>query len=206
MKNSVSAKRRNIVRLTLVALFAALIAAGTFVSITVVSPVPIVLQNMFALLSGMLLGPVLGGAAVALFLIAGALGAPVFAGAAGGFAHFLSPSGGYLYGYLLSAIVAGLILGRLRPERKRPLGLVIAAAVAGLLVVYVPGLLWLKSKLNLSWVGAFAAGFVPFLIGDGIKGVVAVIIAPSLRSVVADQLDQGEVPDEAAPGGENKSA
>jgi biotin transport system substrate-specific component len=83
---------------------------------------------------------------------------------------------------------------------------VIAAAAAGILVVYVPGLLWLKSKLNLPWSGAFAAGFVPFLIGDAIKGVVAVIIAPRLRSVVADQLDQGEAPDEAAPSGENKSA
>jgi biotin transport system substrate-specific component len=179
--------RKTIVRITLVALFAALIAAGTFIAIPVGS-VPIVLQNLFALLAGMLLGPVLGGAAVGLYLVAGALGAPIFAGTVGGFGHFAAPSGGYLYGYLLSAVVAGLILGTPRPEKKNGPALVIAAVVLGLLVVYVPGLLWLKSSLNLPWTGAFAAGFVPFLIGDGIKGVVAVLITPRLRSVVADQL------------------
>ncbi|MDR2073536.1 MAG: biotin transporter BioY, partial [Spirochaetaceae bacterium] len=77
-------KRQTIVRSAMTALFAALIAGGTFISIPLpFSPVPIVLQNLFIVLAGLVLGPVQGGAAAALYLGAGALGAPVFAGAVG---------------------------------------------------------------------------------------------------------------------------
>ena len=62
---AIPANRRALTRISLTALFAALIAGGTFISIPLpFSPVPIVLQNLFALLAGLLLGPVLGGAAV----------------------------------------------------------------------------------------------------------------------------------------------
>jgi biotin transport system substrate-specific component len=193
MEQSISIRRKATVRLTLVALFAALIAAGTFISIPVpFSPVPVVLQNLFALLSGVVLGPVLGGAAVGLYLIAGILGAPVFTGASGGIAHLLKPSAGYLGGYFLAAVVAGLIVGT--PEKKgkkgkkTPVWRIIVAVVAGLLVVYVPGVIRLKFAMDVSWPAAIIAGFVPFIVGDAIKGFVAVIIATRLRTVVADVL------------------
>lgn len=172
------------------ALFAALIAAGAFISIPLpFSPVPIVLQNMFALLSGLVLGPLLGGAAAALYLITGALGAPVFAGAAGGIAHFLGPTGGFLFGYLLAGLTGGFLAGRPRSGRKTPLVRIILGTVLGFLVVYLPGIIRLKAVLNTSWEGALAAGFIPFIIGDVLKGVAAVLIAPRLRRVVADQMD-----------------
>jgi biotin transport system substrate-specific component len=182
-------RRKAPVRTTLIALFAALIAAGTFIAIPMPSGVPIVLQNMFALLAGMVLGPVAGGASVALYLVAGAIGAPIFSGARGGFVHFLSPSGGYLWGYLLCAITSGLILGRPRLTVKLPLWRIIAAAVAGLLIVYLPGLIQLKVILNTNWAGAFVAGFVPYVIGDAIKGAVAVLAAGRLRRAVASVLN-----------------
>jgi biotin transport system substrate-specific component len=178
-------RRKILVSVTLVALFAALIAAGTFITIPM-GPVPFVLQNMFALLAGLILGPLLGGAAAALYLLAGAIGAPVFAGASGGFVQFLSPSGGYLYGYALSALVAGILMGSAVSGQKKPLWLLIVATLTGLLIVYVPGLLWLKAKLALPWPGTFAIGFLPFVIGDAIKGVIAVIITPRLRRTVTD--------------------
>jgi biotin transport system substrate-specific component len=183
---SVNANRKYLIRVSLTALFAALIAAGTFISIPLpLSPVPIVLQNMFALLCGLVLGPFLGGAAVALYLVAGAIGIPVFAGATGGFFHFAGPTGGFLIGYLLSAIVAGLIAGTPRTEKKTALWRVIAAAAAGALVVYVPGIARLHAVLNCSWPAAFAAGFTPFVIGDAIKTTLAVLIAVNLRRTVA---------------------
>jgi biotin transport system substrate-specific component len=148
-----------------------------------------VLQNLFALLSGLILGPWLGGAAVAVYLIAGAIGAPVFAGATGGFVRFLGPTGGFLYGYFLAAVLAGLIAGRPRQGLKTPLWRIIPAAAAGMLVVYVPGLIQLKAVAGLSWAGAFAAGFLPFLIGDTAKAVAAVLISPRLRTLTADVLD-----------------
>lgn len=187
---SVSARRRHILGITLTALFAALIAAGTFISIPLpFSPVPIVLQNLFALLSGLVLGPAPGGAAVAVYLAAGAIGAPVFAGAAGGFVHFLGPTGGFLYGYFLAAITAGLIAGRPRAGTKTPVWRIIAAAAAGFLIVYVPGLVQLKAVTGLPWGGTLIAGCLPFLPGDAVKAVVAVLVSPRFRKLTADMFD-----------------
>ncbi|GHV90541.1 BioY family transporter [Spirochaetia bacterium] len=190
---AVPAKRRAITGITLVALFGALTAAGTFISIPLpFSPVPIVLQNLFALLAGLILGPVLGAAAVGLYLIAGTIGAPVFAGATGGIARLIGPTGGFLFGYILAAFTAGLIAGRPRPDVKTPLWRIIIAAAAGLLIVYVPGVIRLKFALDAGWGKALGAGFFPFIIGDAIKAVIAVIIAPRLRRAAADQLGQAK--------------
>ncbi|MDR2097886.1 MAG: biotin transporter BioY [Spirochaetaceae bacterium] len=174
--------RRSLVNVSLTALFAALTAAGTFISIPLpFTPVPIVLQNLFALLSGLTLGPVLGGAAVALYLLAGAIGVPVFAGAQGGVVHFFGPTGGFLFGYLLSAILAGLIAGAPKNNGKIRLWRIVLAAIAGMLIVYVPGLLRLKAALQADWPKTLAVGLTPFIIGDAIKVVIAVIASRSLR-------------------------
>jgi biotin transport system substrate-specific component len=186
---TVRGAKRTLTGLTLTALFAALIAAGTFIAIPLpFSPVPIVLQNLFALLAGLILGPLRGGAAAGLYLAAGAIGLPVFAGAAGGIVRMLGPTGGFLAGYLLAAVSAGLIAGN--PGTNKPLSRrrIILAAAAGLLIAYIPGLLWLKRSLNLSWGRVLTAGFFPYLIGDTLKGIIAVIIAPRLRRAAADRL------------------
>lgn len=186
---TVSARRKAISGLTLIALFAALTATGTFIAIPLpFSPVPIVLQNLFVILAGLILGPVKGGLAVALYLAAGAIGAPVFAGATGGFTRFFGPTGGFLLGYLLSALVAGAIAGQPKAGAAAPLWRIILAAVLGLLSGYLLGIPWLKHVLDTTWLGAFTAGFFPFLIGDTVKGVIAVLIAPRLRRVIAEQL------------------
>lgn len=133
------------------------------------------------------MGPLRGGAAVGLYLIAGAIGAPVFAGAAGGFAYLLGPTGGYLFGYFLAALCAGLIAGRPRLGKALSRKRLILAVAAGFLVVYVPGVFRLKLALDASWARAFGVGFLPYLIGDILKGVIAVLIAPRLRRAVADK-------------------
>jgi biotin transport system substrate-specific component len=185
----VSVKQKAITGMTLTALFAALTAAGTFIAIPLpFSPVPVVLQNLFALLAGLVLGPALGSAAVGLYLLAGAIGAPVFAGASGGFVRFLGPTGGFLIGYLLAALTAGLIAGRPRPEIKTPLWRIILAVLAGFLIIYVPGVIRLKFVIDKPWAAALAAGFTPFIIGDVLKGIAAVLIAPRLRRLAAEYL------------------
>ena len=180
-------KKKTLLKICLIALFAALIAGGTFIAIPI-GPVPIVLQNLFTLLSGLILGPILGSAAVALYLLAGTLGAPVFAGFTGGITRLIGPTGGFLIGYFLMALIAGLIVGT--PEKRLSLVRLIVAVAVGLLVVYVPGVIWLKIQTGLSWDRALAAGFFPFLIGDALKGVVAVLISRRLRKTAAAHLDE----------------
>jgi len=180
-------RSRILLSMSLVALFAALTAAGTFISIPLpFSPVPVVLQNMFALLSGMILGPLMGSAATAVYLIIGALVGPVFAGAKGGFAILLGPTGVFLAGYFVASLVAGLIVGSPRTHEGTNWVRIILAALAGIIVIYIPGLLRLNMALNGNWAKTFTAGLLPFIIGDLIKGAVACLITPRLRSLISD--------------------
>ena len=164
-------------------------AGGAFIAIPI-GPIPIVLQNLFALLSGMILGPVMGSAAVGLFLLAGILNFPVFSGGGGGLVRFAGPTGGYLIGYLLAAFIAGIISGRPRAGANTSLLRIAAATAAGLLIVYLPGVAWLKISRNLSWTRALFAGFAPYIVGDIFKGIAAVLIAPRLRRIASDHLDK----------------
>jgi biotin transport system substrate-specific component len=143
---------------------------------------------MFALLSGLVIGPVLGSAAVGLFIAAGAVGAPGFAnnGSPMGLARIVGPTGGYLFGYLLGAFIAGLILGFPRPGKKTPVWRLVLAVFAGILAVHVPGLLWLKVYLKTDWMKTLTVGFFPFILADALKGVAAGLITPRLRRVASE--------------------
>jgi len=171
--------RRRLNRIVLPALFAALISVGAFMAFPLPgSPVPIVLQNLLVVLAGLLLGPLQGGAAVLLFLILGALGFPVFSGGHGGLAWFAGPTGGYLLGYALAALVAGIL------SRGRTALLSFVASFAGFATVLLVGAVRLKFYKSMGWGGAFAAGILPFLIGDSIKAVFAALIALRLGPAV----------------------
>jgi len=185
----VFSQRRNIIRITLTSLFAALIAAGTFISIPIPgTPITIILQNMFALMSGLILGPFLGFAAAALFLIIGILGAPIFPRANGGIAYLLGPSGGFLMGFPLMALCAGLIAGQAKPTRI-PLWRIMLASILGMLVVYIPGVMWLKYSFDDTWQEAIVKGFLPFIAVDIVKAIFAGIISRQLRQIVAEHLN-----------------
>lgn len=172
-------------------LMAALIAVGAFLAIPV-GPVPIVLQNLFVLLAGLLLGARWAAASVALYLLAGACGLPVFAGGSGGLGHLVGPRGGYLFGFLLAAWVVGLAADR----SKGKLHLEVAAMIAGSLLIYALGVPWLKMMLGIGFKKALAVGMVPFLIGDALKIIAAVPIARSLRPLVHRSF---QTPVETAP-------
>ncbi len=119
--------------MVLASLFTALMAVGAYISIPV-GPVPMVLQNMFVLLAGLLLGPAWATASVLLYLFLGAVGLPVFSGGGGGLAHFAGPTGGYLLGYLPAVAVTGAI----SRAGKSPF-ISAAAAITGDLLVYAAG-------------------------------------------------------------------
>lgn len=168
-----------VARLGLPCLFAALIAAGAFIAIPLPgNPVPIVIQNLFVVLSGLLLGPLAGGAAVVLFLCLGIVGFPVFSGGHGGLAVLAGPTGGYLVGYLLAAIVAGLLAGKRKP------GSTVIASILAFLLILASGCVGLRLLRNVGWTKAFAVGALPFLIGDGIKCILAVLLSLRLGPFV----------------------
>jgi biotin transport system substrate-specific component len=161
------------------ALLAALTAAGAYMFVPI-GPVPIVLQNMFVLLAGLLLGSRWGLASVGLYLLAGICGLPVFAGGAGGIGRILGPTGGFLLGYLPVVFLVGFISERLPPRS----GWDVVAMTAGTAVLYACGVTWLKAVTGLSFAKALAVGMYPFLAGDGLKIAAAALIAKAVRPVM----------------------
>ena len=168
--------------MVLASLLAALTAAGAYIQIPI-GPVPVVLSTLFVLLSGLLLGSRGALLSMGLYLLIGAMGVPVFAGGRGGFAHFFGPTGGYLFGYVLSAWVTGFISEHAQPGSV----LEMTGIAVGILAVYLPGLPWLKMVTHLSWAKTMMVGMIPFLIGDGIKGAAAFMLARSVRPMLHRQ-------------------
>lgn len=160
-------------------LFVALIAIGAFIAIPI-GPVPIVLQNMFVLLAAIILGPVWGVACVAIYLLIGLAGLPVFAGGTSGIGKLFGPTGGYLLGYLPAVFVTAWISKGL--GKKMPADII--AMLMGSLIVYGAGVPWLKVATAMTFEKAVAVGMVPFLIGDALKIIAAAFIAKSLRPVI----------------------
>jgi biotin transport system substrate-specific component len=145
-----------------------------------IGPVPIVLQNMFVFLAPLLLGRRWGLASVAVYLLAGACGLPVFAGGMGGIGRFVGPTGGFLLGYLPAVFLIGLAVSGRRPLFWRDM----FAMVLGSVVLYACGVSWLKLALGFTWSKTLAVGMFPFLAGDALKIVAAAAIAKSLRPVM----------------------
>ncbi len=169
-----------------IALFAAIICVGGFIAIPTAGGIPIVLQNMLPVLTGILLGGIEGILPTILFLTAGALGLPVFSGGSGGFAVFMGPTGGFLIGYAIAALVSSLIVGKPDPERKK-LSCIIrltVAAVAGLTVMYVPGVIHFMLLTKKDFATTMAACVIPFIPGYFVKIVLTVILAYPLRKTV----------------------
>lgn len=169
-------------KLVLAALIAALTAAGAYMAIPI-GPVPIVLQSLFVLLSGLVLGSRWAAASMAIYLLAGIIGLPVFAGGSGGLAKLLGPTGGYLVGFPLAAFLIGLVAERSHGR----LWINLLGLVAGSLLIYLCGVTWLKGVLAVSLNKALAIGMWPFLPGDALKIAAALALERSLRPLIASQ-------------------
>ncbi len=153
--------------------FAAALAAASQVAVPVPgTPVPMTLQPLVVVLAGLWLGPVAGATSMALYLVAGMAGVPVFAPmGAPGFARMLGPTGGYLWAYPVAALVAGLVASRRRDFAFRAL-----AAAAGIAVIHVGGFVQLL-VLTGSAERAVALGAAPFVPLDVLKVLAAAALS-----------------------------
>ncbi len=136
-------------------------------------PVPMTLQTAALFLIGLAYGRKLALATVALYLVEGISGLPVFAGTPErglGLAYVLGPTGGYLLGFLLAAAIAGWAAER----RLDTVGLLLAL-LAATLAIYLPGVVWLTGFIGFE--KALAFGAAPFLLGDLVKLLLVLAVA-----------------------------
>ena len=137
------------------------------------TPVPISLQTFTVLLAGAALGPMRAVAAMILYLAAGAAGVPWFSDTTAGWAF---PSFGYVLGFVLAAGLVGW-LARRGADRSVP-G-TIATMVAGNLVIYAVGVPYLAAAVGVGLAEAVTLGATPFLLGDGLKILLAAGLLPA---------------------------
>ncbi len=141
------------------------------------TPVPITLQTLFVILAGVVLGPRAGAASMALYVGAGAMGAPVFSNGGAGLAWLLGPTGGYLLTYPASAFAAGWVAGRRGSTLRICMGLTL-----GVLIQYAGGLTQLWALTGQPIGAVLAMGALPFLFGDAVKIATAAWIARGMRA------------------------
>lgn len=145
---------------------------------TPLSPVPFTLQTMAVLVVGAALGTARGLLSMLLYLLAGVAGVPWFASHSSGW-------GGPAFGYLLGFVVAAGLVGALaRRGADRHVATTVALMVAGSLVIYLVGTVWLADDLGVSVRKAFELGVRPFLATDAIKLMIAALAFPAAWKLV----------------------
>jgi biotin transport system substrate-specific component len=149
-----------------------LIALGGWISIPCI-PVPFTLQTLFVLLTGAVMRRY-AAIPVALYLLLGTLGLPLFHNGMTGPGVLLGPTGGYLVGFVFAALVVGL------SYEKKTKYIHIAGIILATAIIYLFGVAWLMVSLRMGLVPAVIAGVVPFVIGDVIKAGAAYLIAERL--------------------------
>lgn len=142
-----------------------------------IGPVPITLATLAVYMSVYLLGPRMGTLSVLMYIVIGAIGLPVFSGFAGGFAKIAGPTGGYILGYIPMAIIAGIVI-----ERYINRVVQFAGLVAGTAVLYAIGTAWFCFVMKMGVGAALSVCVLPFVPGDLLKMVVALIFGPMLRA------------------------
>lgn len=136
-------------------------------------PVPMTMQTFAVLVIGMVYGARLAGATLLLYLAQGAMGLPVFASGAG-LAYMQGPTGGYLAGFLVAAVLVGWLAER---GWDRNVALTFLANLAGTAIIFACGVAWLSVIVG-GFEKAVVAGFQPFIAGAFVKIALAAAVLP----------------------------
>ena len=169
-------KKLTTYQLTLTAVMAAVICVLGPISIAIpVSPVPISLASMAVYLAVTVLGMKLGTLSCLIYLLLGLVGIPVFAGGSAGAAKLFGPTGGFL------ALIAGAFVGRFAENKWKNIAFAALGMILGTIVLYALGTAWLAYSAGMDFQAALWAGVIPFIPGDLVKMVIAVLLGSAVR-------------------------
>jgi biotin transport system substrate-specific component len=166
------------------ALFAALMGAFAYVSFPnpLAPGIPVTLQVLGVFLAGIFLGPLWGAVAMALYLAAGAVGAPVFSGGSAGIGALLGYTAGYLWSYPIAAFAVGAVVHEglsLRDPRTASLARLVGGMLLGTVIIYALGTVGFAVVQSVGLVEAFLVSAVAFIPFEAVKIAAAVGIVRS---------------------------
>ena len=172
--------------ITIIGLMAAVICVLGPLSITIPgTPVPISFTNLALYFIVMTAGKRKAAVSYLIYMLLGAAGLPVFSAFRGGAAKLAGPTGGYLIGFLFLALISGWFVER----SDGNLWISAFGMVLGTIVTYGFGTAWLCVQMNLKFVQGLWIGVIPYLPGDAVKIVIAVIAGARARSALKKSVD-----------------
>ena len=163
----------------LCALFAALTALLSQLAIPL-QPVPINLATLAVFLAGGILGATYGALSQLVYVLVGAVGAPVFSSFTGGVGILVGPTGGYIAGYVAAAFLVGLLIQKFGMK----IHILVLSMLAGLAACYLLGTAWFMISTGTGLMQSLALCVVPFLFGDALKILAAAILVPRICGVL----------------------
>lgn len=183
MSEEKKVKKFKTIDMIYVGLAAAIIAVCSWIKIPV-GPIPFTLQTMAVCLIAGLFGWKRGTFATVIYICLGAVGVPVFSGFTAGLGVLAGPTGGYIVGFIFTAIIVGLV----SDKTKGKLWCIVLAMILGIAVCYAFGSAWFYiyklSSEPMSIGAVLGACVVPFLLPDAAKIVVAAILTNRLKGFV----------------------
>lgn len=179
-EDQIMKKKSTVYQLTTCALMAALMCILGPNSIPI-GPVPVSLTNLVIYLAVYLLGTKGSTISYIVYLFLGMVGLPVFSGYEGGFGKLAGPTGGYLIGFILMAIVCGIFMEKSHAN----VWITSLGMVLGTIVAYLFGTVWFIHQLDYTWGQALAVCVWPFIPFDLIKIVIAGILGKSIRHALS---------------------
>ena len=181
--STVAVQRSKTYDIVYIAVFAVIMAICSWISIP--AAVPFTMQTFGVFIAVGVLGGKRGSLSVLVFILLGAIGIPVFANFSGGIGVLAGPTGGYIIGFLFSALLMWAM--EKLPGKKSVMQIV--SMIAGLIVCYAFGTVWfviVYGRMNgpIGFTAALASCVVPFIIPDIIKIALAYVLSRKLRKYV----------------------
>lgn len=178
MFNFLNANKANTKFMVSSSLMAAVLCIFSPITIVIpFSPVPLSLATFFVYLLSAVLSMGTAVSGVSIYILIGMIGLPVFSGFTGGFQKVLGPTGGYLLGYILCA----LIVGYLTDKFENKYYMYVVGMIIGTLACYFVGTIWLAFVTNTNFIKALYAGVIPFVFLDILKIVLASVVGFKMR-------------------------
>ena len=174
-------KTFSVQKMAIIALMTAVLCILAPISIPVfISPVPISLGVLAVYLTAYVLSPLDATISVIIFILLGTFGLPVFSGYSGGLSKLVGPTGGYIIGFLFTVYISSLFI-----HLKKGIIFDVIGMITGLALCYILGTIWFSYQQGKGFIASLLLCVVPFLIGDAIKIIVAVILGTQINKRLA---------------------